>query len=106
MNTMETDRFTCALRCFINQRGHVRQLRSDRGTNLVDAKRELVKAWAEMNQSRIQKFLLIKNCDWIDFNMNVPHASHMGRLWERQIRTLRSVLMALLEDLSDQLDDD
>ena len=29
--------------------------------------------------------------------MNVPAASHMGGVWERQIRTVRNVLSAILE---------
>ncbi|CAB4026326.1 Hypothetical predicted protein, partial [Paramuricea clavata] len=38
--------------------------------------------------------------------MNVPHASHMGGVWERQIRTVRSVISALMTELGDQLDDE
>lgn len=32
-----------------------------------------------------------------DFVMNIPSSSHMGGIWERQIRTIRSVLMAILD---------
>ena len=38
--------------------------------------------------------------------MNVPSASHMGGVWERQIRTVRSVLSAILEKNGAQLDDE
>ena len=40
------------------------------------------------------------------FKMNVPHASHMGGVWERQIRTVRSVLASLLELHGSQLHDE
>ena len=49
---------------------------------------------------------LAKTCDWIEFKMNVPHASHMGGVWERQIRTVRSVLSPLLDNHESQLDDE
>jgi len=38
--------------------------------------------------------------------MNVPSASHMGGVWERQIRSVRNVLSALLESNGSQLDDE
>ena len=38
--------------------------------------------------------------------MNVPHASHMGGSWERQIRSARGVLSGLLDVHGDQLDDE
>ena len=38
--------------------------------------------------------------------MNVPHASHMGGMWEREIWTLRSVLTGLLQSHGNQLDDE
>ena len=38
--------------------------------------------------------------------MNVPSASHMGAVWERQIRTVRSILSTLLQDFGLQLDDE
>lgn len=38
--------------------------------------------------------------------MNVPHASYMGGSWERQIRSVRNVLSALLDAHGEQLDDE
>ena len=38
--------------------------------------------------------------------MNVPHASHMGGVWERMIRCARNALSALLLDHGDCLDDE
>lgn len=37
--------------------------------------------------------------------MNVPDASHMGGVWERQIRTIRSVLSWVLYQSAGRLDD-
>ena len=36
--------------------------------------------------------------------MNVPGASHMGGVWERQIRTVKNVLVALLKHTNSRLD--
>ena len=38
--------------------------------------------------------------------MNPPAASHMGGVWERQIRSVRNVLCALLQGSGQQLDDE
>ena len=38
--------------------------------------------------------------------MNVPSASHMGGVWERQIRAVRNVLSAILERNGSQLDNE
>ncbi|XP_022777858.1 uncharacterized protein LOC111319323 [Stylophora pistillata] len=105
-STLETDAFINALRRFICRRGPIRQLRSDQGTNFVGAKHELKAAVAELDHKRIKRELLKENCDWFTFTMNVPSSSHMGGVWERQIRSVRSVLSPLLQDNSLQLDDE
>ena len=104
--SLESDSFINALRRFINRRGPIRQLRCDRGTNFVGAKKELQKALSSMDQSHIQQFLLERNCDWVEFKFNVPSASHMGGVWERQIRTARNVISALLDQCGSQLNDE
>ena len=105
-NSLETDLFINALRRFISRRGPIRQLRSDQGTNFVGARTELTQALAEMNQDKIKKKLLEEQCDWFTFKMNVPAASHMGSVWEWQIRTVRNVLASLLQDNGWQLDNE
>ena len=106
LNSMEADSFISALRRFINRRGKVRELRSDRGTNFVGARNELADALQELDRDRVQDFLRTKDCDWICFNFNVPASSHMGGVWERLIRTVRSVLSILLQEQGSQLDDE
>ena len=105
-NTLETDSFINALRRFQAERGPIRQLRSDRGTNFVGAQRELQEALVEMDEDKVRSTLLEDNCDWFSFKTNPPYASHMGGSWERQIRTVRSVLTPLLEETGRQLDDE
>lgn len=104
--TMETDSFINFLRRFICRRGPIRQLRSDQGTNFIGARRELRKAISEMDQNQVQIEMLKLNCDWVEMRFNVPSACHMGGVWERQIRTVRNILSAILEKNGTQLNDE
>ena len=102
-NSLSTDSFINALRSFMAIRGPIRLLRSDCGTNFVGARNEL-----QLDQPRVREFLLKRNCDYMcfDFKMNVPYASHMGGVWERQIRTVRSILLSLMDQHGTQLNDE
>ena len=104
--SLDTDAFINALRRFLSVRGPIRLLRSDRGTNFVGAMRELRASLNNMDTSRVSNFLLQNGCDFFEFRPNVPSASHMGGVWERQIRTVRNVLDSMLSKLGCQLDDD
>jgi hypothetical protein len=105
-NSLETDSFINALRRFISRRGPVCQIHTDRGTNFVGAKNEFQKRFQEMNKNKVATELLKLNCDWIEMKTNVPHASHMGGVWERMIRTVRNVLSAIIECNGRQLNDE
>lgn len=105
-NSLDTNSFIDAFRRFTCRRGPIRQLRSDQGSNFVGARRELREALEEFDHDRIRAELLKNNCDWFSFRMNVPAASHIGGIWERQIRTVRNVMSALLESNGTQLDDE
>lgn len=105
-NSLTTDSFINAYRRFVGRRGPVRQIRSDQGTNFVGARNELQEALSELDHEKVRQELLKRNCDWVNYKMNVPHASHMGGAWERQIRTVRNVLAALLSSHGSQLDDE
>ena len=102
-NSLETDSFIQALRRFIARRGPIREIRSDNGTNFVGAKTELQQAVYEMNNEQIRSRLHLEGTDWI---FNPPSASHMGGIWERQIRTTRKVLTVLLHEHGSRLDDE
>ena len=105
-STLDTDSFIMALRRFINLRGYVRQIRSDNGSNFVGANAEFKKAIKEMDQEKINDFLLRNNFDWMGWDFNTPTASHMGGVWERQIRSCRSILLSLLKNHSQSLNDE
>ena len=91
-NTLTTDSFLDVYRRFIGHRGPVRELRSDHGSNFIGAMNELQQALSEVSHDKIRDESLQRNCDWVEFKMNVPHASHIDGVWERHIRTVRNVL--------------
>nr|XP_055049264.1 uncharacterized protein LOC129434357 [Misgurnus anguillicaudatus] len=97
LDDMTTDAFINSLRAFIAIRGNVRQLRSDQGTNFIGARREFAELMKEMDEERVKAL----GCEFL---MNPPAASHMGGVWERQIRTIRSVLTAILDQSAQRLD--
>ena len=98
---MDMDSFIHAFQRFISRRGQPVEMRSDNGSNLVGAQRELRQSIEEWNQSRIHDILRQKEISW---KFNPPYASHMGGIWERQIRTVRRILLALLKQQT--LDDE
>lgn len=89
LNDMSTDSLINGLRSFLDIHGAVHQIKSDQGTDFIGAKNEFKEALKERNADWLAAFLAEKQCD---FNMNAPYLSHVGGVWERQIRTVRSIL--------------
>ena len=101
VDDLSADSFLNGLRCFIALRGGVRVIRCDRGTNFVGACHELKEGLKKMDQESIATRLIEMDCE---FRFNPPSASHMGGVWERQIRSVRSVLGAILGQSGARLD--
>lgn len=97
VDDLSTDAFLNALRVFIAIRGNVLQLRCDRGTNFIGAQREFANLMKDMDQEKVK----VLGCEFL---MNPPSLSHMGGVWARQIRTIRSVLSAILDQSAKRLD--
>ena len=90
--SLETDSFILALSRLVAQRGNIRSIYSHNGSNFIGAEQELNKAHMEMDDRKIQFFLLEQGGEWIRWHKNLPLASHMGGVWERQIRSARAIL--------------
>ncbi|XP_076829473.1 uncharacterized protein LOC143475509 [Brachyhypopomus gauderio] len=97
LEDLSTDSFINALRSFIAIRGAVRQIRCDQGTNFMGARNEFIEAARGMNQEQVKAL----GCEFL---MNTPSSSHMGGIWERQICTVRSILMSVLDHSAGRLD--
>ena len=104
--SLTADSFLNAYRRFICRRGPIRRIYCDNGTNFIGGRNLLESALKEEDHDRIRQTLSKDNCDWVEFALNVPHASHMGGVWERQIRTARSALSSLLSANGQHLDDE
>ena len=99
LDDMSTDSFINGLRCFMAIRGIVRQIRCDQGSNFVGAKNEFEK---ELKSAKLNSFMAEKQCEFV---MNAPYSSHTGGIWERQIRTVRNIMNAILTQHPGRLDD-
>ena len=95
--SLDTDSFILALPRLVAQRGNIRSIYSDNESNFIGAEQELKKAYMEMDDRKIQSFLLEQGGDWIRWHKNPPLASHMGGVWEQQIRSARAILGSLLK---------
>jgi hypothetical protein len=94
LNTLDSDSFVNALVRFSARRGVPDKIRSDNGTNFVGGHREIREAVDNWNQNKdAQRHLLLHHIEW---EYNPPAASHMGGIWERQIRTVRKVLDVIM----------
>ena len=76
LDDLSSDSFLNAFRRFCARRGVPEKVYSDNATNFVGSEREL--------------------CLDIEWHFNTPTASHMGGVWERVIRTVRKVLVAVV----------
>ena len=58
---------------------------------------ELEEALKEIYLGKVQRFVTEQGCKW---ELNPPHASHFGGVWERQIGTIRRVLDGMFVEFS------
>ena len=91
-HSLDTQAFLMALERFISRRGLPEIIRSDNGRNFTGGERELRRHLEGWNQERINNALAPRKIEWL---FNPPFASHMGGVWERQIRTLRRLFAGL-----------
>lgn len=97
LDDLSSNAFINALWCLITIRGNVRQLYSDQGTNFVGAKNEFAELMKGLDPECLKKL----GCGFV---INPPASSHMGGVWERQIRSVRNVLISILDQSARKLD--
>lgn len=85
VHTMDTDSCINAIRRFMSRYGVPKFIRSDNGTNLVGAERELREQIQKFSETKLDNFMLDNNIDW---EFNPPAASNFGGVWERLIRSV------------------
>jgi len=95
LHSLDTDSFVNAPVRFVARRGTVQVMRSDNGTNFIGGEKELrgsIRRWNTSHQ--VHRHLLLKEIEW---KFNPPAASHMGGIWERQIRTVCRALDVVMK---------
>jgi len=91
---LTSDSYLAALTRFVSRRGLSSDIYLDNGTNFVGASNHIKKTLKvlmndpEMKE-KINKFSLENS---VKFHFNPPTASHMGGLWERAVRSMKSHL--------------
>ena len=97
LESLETDAFINGFRRFCSRRGQPKTVRSDQGTNLVGACCELARELKHVDKIKVIGTARKMNVEW---TCNPPMASHHGGVWERMIRNIRKVLMAVFPSVS------
>lgn len=92
LEDMSSDAFINAYRRVESIRGPIHTLRCDRGTNFVGA--------CGVFERAVKQGLGGRACD---FTFNPPNASHFGGVWERMIRSARSILTGLLSQSASRM---
>lgn len=101
--SLDTDSFLCAFRRFLARRGSVYTVFSDNGTNLVGSWRILREGLESMDKDKVVSYASQRGITW---RFSPPCGSHFGGVWEREIRTARKVLSALLYEHGSRLEDE
>lgn len=81
------------IRNFTNIRGHPSEFYSDCGTNFVGTDNELKRAIQEVDMNKIAATFTTPYAKW---NFNPPEAKHMGGVWERLVRSVKTCLYDIM----------
>lgn len=94
-HSLDTDSFICALRRFVGRRGNPEKIFSDNGTNFVSGEKILRQEIEQWNDSRLAKFCQQHKINW---HFNPPYAPHMGGVWERLVRSVKTALKSVIRE--------
>lgn len=91
VHTMSTESCKMAIRRFIAIRGAPLEIYTDNGTNFLGASRELSEEVKSRNNELGETFTNT-NTKWM---FNPPSAPHMGGVWERMVRSIKTALQSM-----------
>ncbi|XP_066927410.1 uncharacterized protein [Clytia hemisphaerica] len=95
--SLETDDFLNVFKRFVNRRGCPKIVRSDCGTNFKGADRVLGEEWMNIDRDKVIDYATKKKFEW---KFNPPEAPHMGGVWERMIRSVKTTLQIIFSEQS------
>ena len=102
-HSLDTSSCINAITRFMARRGPIKYIRSDNGSNLVSAEKELREQINTIDATKINDSLANNGIQW---EFNPPSGSHFGGVWERMIRSVRKILCVLMKDNAVTLDDE
>ncbi|XP_055633596.1 uncharacterized protein LOC129773944 [Toxorhynchites rutilus septentrionalis] len=91
VGSLSTEACKLAIRRFIAWRGAPQEIYSDQGTNFIGASRELREEIANINRSMAGTFTNSET----QWHFNPPAAPHMGGVWERLVRSVKTALRTI-----------
>ena len=91
-HALDIDSCIMALRRFFARRSRPAVIFSDRGTNFIGSDRELRREFRALSAAMPEKLSAFE----IDWRFNPPAASHMGGVWERMVRSVKTCLQAVV----------
>lgn len=89
-HSLDTSSCIMCFRNFMARRGTPREVFSDNGTNFKAAEKVLRDEFKNIDQQTVSSTF-----DGIKWRFNPPGAPHMGGIWERLIRSIKTVLLAM-----------
>ena len=92
LSSLEADSFINGFIRSVSMRGCPSKIYSDNGTNFVGAQAEIARCLRQLDKAKVRSAARRRGVDW---EFNTPLASHHGGVWERLIRSIRKVLLAL-----------
>ena len=83
------------MRRFSARWGTVKVMRSDNGTNFIEALTEMKQSIKALDQASINKHLVVKYIDW---KFNPPVSTWMGGIWESLIKSVKGCSKVIIRD--------
>ena len=101
VHSLDADSTIMALRRLFARRGRPAALFSDNGANFVGSCRELRAQLRAMEKELAEKLSAFE----VDWRFNPPAASHMGGVWERMVRSVKTALKTVVgrQTLTDEV---
>ncbi|XP_066933966.1 uncharacterized protein [Clytia hemisphaerica] len=93
--SLEADDFLNVFERFVDRRGCPKIARSDCGTNFKGADRVLGEEWMNIDRDKVIDYGTKKKFEW---KFNPP--PHMGGVWERMIRSVKTTLQIIFSEQS------
>lgn len=95
VHSLSTSSMIMALNRFSSLRGTPKKMFSDNGTNFRGADNELKLFISRLKDDKIEEQLTIRDIDW---SFIPPGGPHWGGCWERDVRSVKTALSAILKE--------